>query len=39
MIHHWKGLVLEMADFEYHHDPTPPGEIIPCQTSRCVIRG
>ena len=26
MIHHWKGLDLEIADFTYHHDPTPTGE-------------
>ena len=32
MIHHWKGLDLEITDFENHHDPTSSGEIIPCQT-------
>ena len=38
MIHHWKGLDLEITDLEYHHDPTYTGEIIPSQTSRSVIR-
>ena len=33
MIHHWKGLELEITDFEYHHDPTCTGETIPSQTS------
>ena len=33
MIHHWKDLDLEITDFEYHHDPTYTGEIIPSQTS------
>ena len=23
MIHHWKGLDLEITDFYYHHHPTP----------------
>ena len=23
MIHHWKGLDLEITCFEYHHDATP----------------
>ena len=32
MIHHWKGLDLEITDLEYHHDPTPLGEIIPSET-------
>ena len=32
MIHHWKCFDLEMTDFEYHHDPTYTGEIIPSQT-------
>ena len=39
MIHHWKGLDLEITDFEYHDDPTCRGEIIPSQTSRYVICG
>ena len=39
LIHHGKGVDLEITDFEYHHDPTPSGEIIPSQTSRYVIRG
>ena len=33
MIHHWKDLRYEITDFEYHHDPTPSGEIISFQTS------
>ena len=33
MIHFWKGLDLEITDFNYHHDPTPSGETIPSQTS------
>ena len=33
MIHHSKGLDLEITDFEYHHDPTYTGETIPSQTS------
>ena len=33
MIHHWKGLDLEITDFENHHDPTSSSEIIPPQTS------
>ena len=33
MIHHWKVLDLEITDFEYHHDRTLSGEIIPSQTS------
>ena len=39
MIHHWKSLDLEIKDFNYQHDPTPAGGIIPSQTSRYVIRG
>ena len=27
MMHHWKGLDLEITDSEYHHDPTYIGEI------------
>ena len=23
MIHHWKGLDLEITDFNFHHDATP----------------
>ena len=34
MIHHWKGLDLEITDFNYHHDPTQSGETIPSQTSK-----
>ena len=33
MIHHWKGLELEITDSEYHHDPTPSAETIPSQIS------
>ena len=33
MIHHWKGLDLEIRGFNYHHDPTASGETIPSQTS------
>ena len=33
MIHHWKGLDLEITDFKYHDDPTPSGETITSQTS------
>ena len=33
MIHHSKGLDLEITDFEYHHDLTYTGEIIPSQSS------
>ena len=32
MIHHSKCLDLEITDFDYHHDLTPSGEIIPSQT-------
>ena len=38
MIHHWKVLDLESAEFKYHHDPTPSGEIRQAQTSRYVLR-
>ena len=31
MIRHWKGLDWEIADFIYHIDPAPSGEIIPSQ--------
>ena len=34
MIHHWKGLDLEITDFIDHHDPTSSGEAIPTQTSK-----
>ena len=33
MIRHWKGLELEITDFEYHHDPTSSAETIPSHTS------
>ena len=33
MIHHWKALDLEIADFKYHQAPTPSGEIISSRTS------
>ena len=32
MIHHWKSLVLEIRDAEYHYDPTYTGEIMPSHT-------
>ena len=32
MIHHWKGLDLEIRVFIYHHDATASGETIPSQT-------
>ena len=32
MIHHWKGLELEITDFDYHHDPTYTAETLPSQT-------
>ena len=33
MIHPWKGLDLEITDFEYQSDWTSSGEIIPFPTS------
>ena len=39
IIHHWKALDLEIADFNCHHGPIPSGEIISSQTSRYVLRG
>ena len=33
MIHRWKALDLEITDFEYRHDRTYTGEIVPSQTS------
>ena len=32
MIHHWKGLELEIAEFENKHDRKPSAETIPTQT-------
>ena len=32
MIHNWKGLDLEITDFENHYDPTCTGEFMPSQT-------
>ena len=32
MIHHSKGFDLEITDFDYNHDLTPSGGIIPSQT-------
>ena len=29
MTHYWRGLDLEIIDFEYRHYPTPSGEVIP----------
>ena len=36
MTHLWKGIELEIKDFEYHNDPTPLGETIPSKTSNMV---
>ena len=33
MIYHSKALDMEITDFEYYHDLTYTGEIIPSQTS------
>ena len=33
MIHHWKGLDLEITDFQKPHVPTPSAETIHSQTS------
>ena len=33
MVHRWKGLTLEIAEFECKHDRTPSVETIPTQTS------
>ena len=33
MIDHWKGLELEIAEFEYNFDRTPSAGTIPTQTS------
>ena len=33
MIHHWRGLDLEITDFENHQDPMPSAETIPSQNS------
>ena len=32
-MHHWKGLDLNITNFNYHHDPTPSGETVPSQFS------
>ena len=34
MIHYWKGLELEIAEFEHKHDRTPAAQTIPTKTSR-----
>ena len=36
MIHHSKGLDLEITDFENHHDPTCTRETKPSQTLKHV---
>ena len=36
MIHHSKGLDLEITDFEYQRDPTYTGETKPSQTLKHV---
>ena len=33
LIHHWKGLDLEITDFTYHRDPTQSGETVLSQTA------
>ena len=33
MLHHWKGLELEITDFDYQFDRTPLAGTIPSQTS------
>ena len=33
MIHHWKGLDLEITGFDYHLDRTPSAGTLPSQTS------
>ena len=33
MIHQWKGLDLEITDFNFHHHPTPSIQTIPTETS------
>ena len=33
MIHRWKGLDLDITEFDYRDDQTPSGEIIPSQMS------
>ena len=37
MIHNWKALDLEITNFNYHHDPTPSGEIISSETSNLKV--
>ena len=32
MIHHWKGLDLEITDSQNHHDPILSGEFIKSKT-------
>ena len=36
MIHHWKGLDLEITDLEYYHDLTYTVETKPSQTVKHV---
>ena len=33
MIHHWKGLELEITEFHHQHERTPSIETIPSQNS------
>ena len=33
MIHQWKGLDLEITNFDYHHDPTPSDVTIPSKAT------
>ena len=36
MIHYWKGLDLEITNFEYQYDPTRSDETITSQTSNLI---
>ena len=38
MTHYWKGLDLEITDFNYYHDRARWNEIIPSQTSKYAMR-
>ena len=33
MLYYWKGLELDITDFEYQHDPTASVETTPSETS------
>ena len=34
MVHHWKGLELEITDFENHQDPIYSAKTTPSETSK-----